>query len=90
MCLKQSFSHSKWVLEAILYLTVFSNCVSSSSNLNTAFLPHCIAFFRLLERKFNEDFKNVLKTVIFSLQEGFRGDFVPDCFFKLCFWQFKF
>jgi len=44
----------------------------------------------LLDRKFNEDSSNVLKTVIFSLQVGLTGDFVPDCPFKLYFWQFKF
>jgi len=30
----------------------------------------------LLDRKFNEDSKNVLKTVIFLLQVGFTGNFV--------------
>jgi len=43
-----------------------------------------VVFFMLLDRKFNEDSKNVLKTVIFSLQVGFTGDF-PDSllnFFK--------
>jgi len=39
MCLKQSFSHSKWVLQAILSLTVLSNSVSVSSNFDSAFLP---------------------------------------------------
>jgi len=39
MCLKQSFSHYKWVLQAILFLTVLSNCVSVSSNFESAFLP---------------------------------------------------
>jgi len=82
--LKQSFSHSKWVLQGILSLTVLSNCVSGSSNFDTAFLPDCtkfysvfsgywieslmeiskipnfVVFFRLLDRKFNKDFKNVL------------------------------
>jgi len=43
-----------------------------------------------LERKFNEDSKNVIKTVIFSLQVCFTGNFVLDCPFKLCFWQIKF
>jgi len=38
-----------------------------------------------LNRKFNEDSKNVLRTVIFSLQVGFTDDFVPDCFYKLYF-----
>jgi len=41
MCLKQSFSHSKWVLQSILFLTVLSNCVSGSSNFDTPFLPEC-------------------------------------------------
>jgi len=41
MCLKQSFSHYKWVLQTILSLTVFSDCVSDSSKFDTAFLPDC-------------------------------------------------
>jgi len=43
----------------------------------------------LLNRKFNEDSKNVLKTVTFLLQVGFTTDFVLDCFFKLCFYLFE-
>jgi len=89
MCLKQSFSHYKWVLQAFSSLTVLSNCVFGSSNFDTVFsltVPNLIMFFRLLHRKFNEDFKNVLKTLIFSLQMGFTGDFVLDCLSKLCFW----
>jgi len=31
----------------------------------------------------------LLKTSIFLLKMGLTGDFVPDCPFKLCFWQFK-
>jgi len=93
VCLIQTFSYCKWVLQAILSLTVLSNCVSGSSNFDTAFLPDCKkfcnAFFSLLDRKFNEDFKNMLKTVIFSLQVGFKSDLVPDCPFKLYFCQFK-
>jgi len=42
-----------------------------------------------MDKEFNEKTKNVLKTVIFSLQVGFTGDFVLGCSFKLCFWQFK-
>jgi len=38
-----------------------------------------VMFFMSLDRKFNEDSKNVLKILIFSLQVGFRGNFVPDC-----------
>jgi len=44
MCLKQSFSHSKWVLQAILSLSVLSNCVSGSSNFDTAFFIDCTKF----------------------------------------------
>jgi len=44
MCLKQSFSHSRWVLQANLSMTVFSNCVSDSSNFDTAFFPDCTKF----------------------------------------------
>jgi len=42
MCLKQSFSRYKWVLQAILSLSVLSNCVSGRSNLDTGFLSDCI------------------------------------------------
>jgi len=47
-------------------------------------------FFRLLDRKFDEDSKNVLTTVIFSLQVGFTVHFILECPFKLCLWQIKF
>jgi len=47
MCLKLAFYYSKWVLRAILYMTVFSNCVSGSSNFDTAFLPDCTKFCRI-------------------------------------------
>jgi len=40
------------------------------------YVPNFVVFFRLLDRKFNENFKNVLKTVIFLVQVGFIGDFV--------------
>jgi len=33
--------------------------------------------------------ENGLKTVIFLLQMGFTSDFVPECPFKLWFWQFN-
>jgi len=46
--LKQSFSHSKWVLQVILSLTVLSNCLSGRSNFDTDFLPDytkfCVVF----------------------------------------------
>jgi len=44
----------------------------------------------LSDRKFNEDFKNLFKTVIFLFQVSFTGDFVPDFSFKLCFWHLIF
>jgi len=49
MCLKQSFSNSKWVLQAFLSLTVLSNCVCGSSNFDTAFLPDCTKFCSLFQ-----------------------------------------
>jgi len=45
MCLKELFSHSKWVLQAILSLSVFSNWVSGSSKFDTIFLCDCTKFF---------------------------------------------
>jgi len=92
MCLKLSFSYHKWVSEAILSFIVFSNYVFVGSNIELLFsltVLNFVVFFRLLNRKFYEEFKNVLKTVIFSLQVGFTDDFVSDCPFKLCFCQFK-
>jgi len=44
MCLKQSFYNHKWVLQAILSVTVFLNCVFGSSNFNIAFLHVCTKF----------------------------------------------
>jgi len=43
-CLKHTFSYSKCVLQAILFLTVFSDSVSVSSKFDTAFLPDCTMF----------------------------------------------
>jgi len=48
-------------------------------------IPNFVVFFRLLDKKFNEDSKNVLKIVIFLPQRDFTGDFNPDCPFKLYF-----
>jgi len=36
MCLKQSFSYSKWVLQTILFLTVLLNCETTISTLNNS------------------------------------------------------
>jgi len=43
-CLNQLFSHSKWVLHTILYLTVSTNCVFGSSNFDTTFLSDSTQF----------------------------------------------
>jgi len=48
MYLKLSFSHSKWVLQAILCVTVYSNGVTSGSNFDTHFSPDCIKFCRVV------------------------------------------
>jgi len=68
MFLKHSFSHSKWVLQEILFLTVLSNCFSGISHFDTSFLPDCTnvcsaisGYWIRTNKKFNEDFKNVLK-----------------------------
>jgi len=45
--------------------------------------------FRLLDRKFNEESKNVVKIVTFLHQVSFTGNFISDCPFKLCFYQVK-
>jgi len=49
MYLKQSFYYSKWVFNAILSLTVLSNCVSVNSNFDTAFLLDCTKFCRVFQ-----------------------------------------
>jgi len=60
-CSKQPFSHSKWGLQAIVSLTVLSNCVSVSSD--TAFVADCTnsctkTFFKLLK-----SISSVFKTI---------------------------
>jgi len=44
MCLKQSISKSKWGFQAIMFLTVLSNCVFRSSNFDTTSLSDCAKF----------------------------------------------
>jgi len=48
-------------------------------------LTNFVVFFKSLDKKFNGDSKNLLKTVIFSLQVGFKGDLVPDYFSNCVF-----
>jgi len=47
--------------------------VQSLAPLFSLTVLHFVVFFRLLDRKFIGDFKNVLKTVIFSLQVDLQG-----------------
>jgi len=49
--------------------------VKSFTQLFTLTVLNFVVFFRSLNRKFNEDSNNVLKTVIFLLQVGFTGQF---------------
>jgi len=44
MWLKLSFSHSKYILQTILFMNVLLNCVSGNLNFDTAFLPDCTKF----------------------------------------------
>jgi len=73
---------------ALPFQTVFL-VVLTLTPLFPLIVPNFVMFLKILDRKFNEDSKNVLKTVIFLLQVGFTGDFILDCPFKLCFCQFK-
>jgi len=47
MCLKRSLSHSKWVLQSILCLTVRLNCVFGSFNFDINFLTDCTKFYKV-------------------------------------------
>jgi len=68
MCLKQSFSHYKWVWQVILFLTVFSNCVSDSSNFDTVFLSGCTKFCSVFSRYWIE---NLLRIPKMFLKQSF-------------------
>jgi len=70
MCVKQSFSHSKWVLS----LTVLSNCVSVSSNFDTAFLSYCTKFWSVFSGYWINNLIRILKMCLkqsFSHSSGF-------------------
>jgi len=79
--LQESFS-SDFVTDCVLAVQILTPLFSLD-------VPNFIVFFRLLNRKFNGDSKNVHKSVALSLQVGFTGNFVLDYSFKLCLWQFK-
>jgi len=59
--------------------------VQTFTHLFSLTVSNFVVIFRLFDRKFDEDSKNLLKLLIFSLQVDFTSDFVPDCSFKLCF-----
>jgi len=52
-------------------------------------VPNFVVFFMLLDWKYKEDSKNVLKIAIFSIEVGFVGNFFRDGPLKLCSLQFK-
>jgi len=81
MCLKLSFSYSKWVFISDFVpdcQTVFL-AVQILTPLFSLTVSNFVVFFTSLGGKFKEDFKNVLKTVISSLQVDFKDDFASDC-----------
>jgi len=63
-----------------------SSCQNGHDQTQTKFgkigHPRCSNCAMLSDRKFNEDFKNVLKIVIRALQVGFTNDLVADCPFN--------
>jgi len=65
-------------------MTVFL-AVQTLTPLFSLTILNFLVFFMSLDRTFNEDFKNVITTVIFLLQVSFKGNFVSDSPLKLCF-----
>jgi len=65
-------------LEKTLFKTVFLSD-DSLTLLFSLTVPNFVMFLELLDRKFNEDSKNVLKNVIQRLQMGFTDNFFADC-----------
>jgi len=52
ICLKQSFFHSKWILQTILFLTVFKTVFLAVQILITHFsltVLHFVVFFQVIE-----------------------------------------
>jgi len=86
MYLKHSFFYSKWILQAILSVTVISNCNFSSSNFDTVFLPNCTKFLSVFLSCWTVNLMRILKMYLkqsfFFLQVGFTGNFVRYCHFK--------
>jgi len=86
MCLKQSVSHSKWVLQAIWPLTVLLNYVSDSSNFDSAFLPDCTKFFERFSGYWLEKLMRIPKMCLkqsFSHSKWVLQAILSDCPFKL-------
>jgi len=85
MCLEPSFLLTQVCLASDFAL----DCSFKLCQIFTPFfsltVPSFAVFFRVLDRKFVRNSKNLLKTVISLRQVGFKRDFVPDCPFKLCF-----
>jgi len=62
ICLKQSFSHSKWALHDIFSLTILSNCVSGSSNFDTTFFTDCTEFCSVFSGYWIGNLRRIPKT----------------------------
>jgi len=77
MCLKQLFSYSKWVLQMILFLTVFL-VVQTLTSLFSLTVSNFVVFFKLLDKKFTENSKNMLLNCV-SGSLNFDTDFLLDC-----------
>jgi len=94
LCLKQSFSHSKWVLQAILFLTVLSNFISGSSNFDTAFLSDCTKFSTVFSGywigNLMRNSKMCLKKLVSYSKWVLQAILSLTVFSKLYFWQFTF
>jgi len=90
MCLKLSFSHSKWVLQGILSMTVLSNCISDSSILTLLFsltVLDFLMFLMSLDRKFSE-VQSQLQLNIQNFSQKKKIDRVGN-FWKILFFSKK-
>jgi len=80
MRLKQLFSYSKWVFQAILFLIVLSNCVFGSTNFDITFLSDCTKFSSVFSGYWIGNLMRILKMWLkqsISNSSGFYQLFSP-------------
>jgi len=65
-----------FILDCPFKLCFLAVQVQTLTHLFSLTVPNFVVFFKLLYDKFNEHFKNVLKTVFFSLQVGLTINFL--------------